>query len=345
MLIFAFMLLAFDGGTDQDWAIDDLEIFNPLTYRSVNVGADGIYIVDSEETTIRHYSLEGEALSNFGQKGSGPGEFPRGLQAQYFDGKVYANGFFGQQISVFSADGTFEKTINLPERSNYSTVANGWVAIKRPRPDNDEGTAKVVFVSKENLEESKELTSFHYKTTMLFRRDSTKVYLGVNPSTDAIRTATSADRKTLYVYQGLGNRQILKIDLETGQHIADLKIPFAAIPFDEEWGNEKYEERKGRNSRPNLVYEKAFPENFALVSNIRMGPKGNLWAFQGNRDDLAFKNVVCFSPDGKKIDPPFSPKLMKDMVGFYGDYAYFCEFDEDADEPARIIRRKIKDLK
>lgn len=343
MLLFCMMLVLWEDGQHSDWVIDDLDIYQPIRYEFFQVGADGIYIHDHQGIQILHYGLDGKALEAIGREGTGPGEFGRAFYSQYFEGKLYAGSFMSQKMWVFSPDGRFEKGIELPYRGIFQKIKDGWVWLKLAGM-RDESTDTVLYHFKEGFEDDREeVVRFEFKFEGGFRRENGKMVVSINPSPEFPRLAVSADGKTGYLYKGSGLAQISKLDLTKGVVTNEFTYPAKKIPFDPEWGEKRFKERSSGAS--SFGYERDFPEYFAMVNDLRVGPHGNVWIMPGNRDDLVFRSTICLSPDGQKIDPPFDPQLMKHLVGFYDDYAYFCEFDEDGDDSARITRRPLSALK
>lgn len=66
---------------------------------------------------IQKFTVGGEYILEFGQHGTGPGEFQRPSGLDLYGSSVFVVDAFNDRIQVFSLDGKYERTVQLPEGS------------------------------------------------------------------------------------------------------------------------------------------------------------------------------------------------------------------------------------
>ncbi len=66
---------------------------------------------------VQKFTAEGDYILEFGQHGTGPGEFQRPSGLDLHGGSVFVVDAFNDRIQVFSLDGEYQRTVQLPEGS------------------------------------------------------------------------------------------------------------------------------------------------------------------------------------------------------------------------------------
>ena len=96
-------------GTRNSSGSGDAQFYHPT---AIAIQGDAIYVADGNNNRIQKLTTSGEFLSKFGESGSGNGQLsnPRGICIDP-DGQVYVSEYSNNRISVFKADGTFDRHI------------------------------------------------------------------------------------------------------------------------------------------------------------------------------------------------------------------------------------------
>jgi hypothetical protein len=112
---------------------------NYMFSRPRNIDADtqgNIYVLDSEELTIKKYDPQGKHIKNISRAGQGPGEFeyPRSLCISE-PGKIYVADSFERKIEVFNLEGEYQRAINLKNLDEISVTRNEDLIIGAKYPE------------------------------------------------------------------------------------------------------------------------------------------------------------------------------------------------------------------
>ena len=70
-----------------------------------------------DKQRIQKFTVAGEYVTEFGEHGSGEGQFQRPSGMSWQNGEVYVVDAFNDRIQVFTDDGKFARVIRLPEKS------------------------------------------------------------------------------------------------------------------------------------------------------------------------------------------------------------------------------------
>jgi hypothetical protein len=77
-------------------------------------GEENIYVLDSKESHIEIFSIDGRHLRTIGRKGQGPGELDNPRTISIFGGEIMVTEA-SRRLSFFSQDGTFLRTLSTKE--------------------------------------------------------------------------------------------------------------------------------------------------------------------------------------------------------------------------------------
>lgn len=84
---------------------------------AVTQDPDGFLYVGEygEKQRIQKFTVDGTFVTEFGEHGTGPGEFQSPRKILWRDGTVYVVDAFNNRLQVFSDDGVFQRIVELPE--------------------------------------------------------------------------------------------------------------------------------------------------------------------------------------------------------------------------------------
>ncbi|MCB1050628.1 MAG: hypothetical protein H6510_06780 [Acidobacteria bacterium] len=88
----------------------------------------GIYIYDKGEVAVKRFSEAGELLSQFVQRGQGPGELqdPFVAELYFFNDQLFVSSF--SKTLIFSAEGKWVRDVSAPAGFQIHKVEKGWLA-------------------------------------------------------------------------------------------------------------------------------------------------------------------------------------------------------------------------
>jgi len=105
--------------------------------RDIDADAQGnIYVLDSEEQTIKKYNPQGKHVKNISRAGQGPGEFeyPRCLCISE-PGNIYVADLFERKIEVFNLEGEYQRAIDAKNLDKISVTRNEELIIGARYPE------------------------------------------------------------------------------------------------------------------------------------------------------------------------------------------------------------------
>lgn len=94
---------------------DDMGVFGNLSsVTGLVFGGDGFYVADQQNSTLLQLDFDLKPHLQYGQKGTGPGEFQGVGHIALFNNSLYAFNHGSQHINVFDKEGSFQNQISLP---------------------------------------------------------------------------------------------------------------------------------------------------------------------------------------------------------------------------------------
>ncbi|MDJ0838704.1 MAG: hypothetical protein QNK37_19460 [Acidobacteriota bacterium] len=341
-----FLLLLFLSFAEAEWRADELEIFNPLlqnfmTSRTVVVSETGrVYILHFEDRVIVRLDEDGTRLPDLGGKGQGPGEFGGFVGGiDVIDGVIYAVENYGKRIHRFNeGDGAVMGSVSF---KGFGTAprrtAAGWAVLDLGIFGDSRGPSGALFDDEWSLRTEavtwpKELSS--YETGQ------------INPAPETAQMAVTLNGERVFFYVP-ETRVVLGFDAGTHEKVITIDPKFTPVPFDEDWGKQRYKEmkktRRQRGPRGNASIKPVYPDFFPRISRLETGPAGNLWIYPGTHIAYEHARPKIFEPfSGKETTSPVPYAFRYRVLAIRGDHAYVSLFhDEQGAGVARVRRDNL----
>lgn len=321
---------------EENWQLDDTQVFRPLDLEEVAVAPDGTtFLLRQDACQIAAYDAAGHFVRAFGQKGQGPGEFsvPTKLFANEAHLMVQDQG--ASSMSWFTHEGEFVQRKDLPKRgAQYFLAHDGWMYgdwLFSLNPDEEITLVWTDF----DFGHPRILASWSRKGTdsgvFIHRGAGPPPKFPYNPAREAMLCDVSPDGKFAYV-KPKGPLRIEVIDLVAKKTAGIIDQEIGPVPFNETWGMSQFDQFIANNPNGRQQFEPKFPETFPLARDMRVLPSGllavDLWTGRPDTDD----RFLVFDTQGDEIKPPWSGETMRRIVAIRGPWAYVTLFDAEREE-------------
>ena len=337
MLFLLFGLLAIDEDVVQ---FRDTGIFEPISRNEVAITAEGhVYMLNFQERFIRHWNPEGKVVNTFGRKGKGPGElnFAEGF---FLEGdRLYINDMGNEMVHSFHTDGTFIESMRPPSRGlTLAKVEGGWATANFMSGLNTSQKVTITLTDA-RLENGKEVLSWSRTGTggnIVVRRGSSGTpKVPYNPVAEEPFMAVGPDGRYLYICHP-GVFKISVIDTREKKVVHTIDRDDAAIPFNEEFGNEQLQKlkdnREAGGHMMQIEFEPNYPAHFPIVRNFYTSGEGLLVVEKWTGQPETTKNNLLLDRQGNDRKVPYNPANARRVVAIRGNYGYATLYDEDDDE-------------
>jgi hypothetical protein len=318
--------------------------YKPLHLSQVAVAEDGsMFILDRGEKKILRYDAKGSLMGTL----SGPGQGPSELQSPnqiIVKGKQLFVTDWNKGVVEFNTEGKFVATYK-PEHQFVMPrkVYNGWVYTHTNR---EEKTVDLV-ISDERLQGTDVLLTYEEAPKEMFfglNADRT-VNVTYRPGVERPSWVVSADTRSIYVFIP-GTQDIQVVDVVAKQVTRTIPLPLKRQPFNRGWGDAQVASIKDRvsldGSKVMPKVDATFPDQFPLVSDLLIGPEGDLWVFDGPSLMEKYDGVLVMGADGKFLQHSLPIHAPKRVIANSKQQAFVLGFDQDKEYP--IIKACSRDV-
>jgi len=212
-------------------------------------------------------------------------------------------------------------------------VADGWVYTVT---NNQEKTVELVLCD-ERLQNPQTLVTYPLPSKEMFFRMSPEKKLQVKylPGVERPLWVVSKDMKKVYLFVPESDH-VQVIDLAARKVSAKMAVPFERERFNQGWGEFMAGEMKnritvnGENVAPEIF--PTYPSTFPLISDMMLGPDGQLWLYDGPSLMDRHTAAVVLDEAGNRLSTQESelPKRVLRMDA--DDYLVLC-FDQESEAP------------
>ena len=341
-MLFLLIVIAMEGGAPV-WHIDTTDVFQPLSASEVVVRPDGhVYVLNFNESHVRHYDADGQFIGQIGRRGKGPGEFTYPSDIFFLNGKLFVNDKLNATVSILEPDGTYIDRISMPSRDTFLIrVDNGWLTgdwsrfglpedqkpgLYRNAAESFEEPTKIMTIDKPGFDGGTWVWSSDGETRGRF-----------NPFDNRPKVLVSADGKTAFVTE-TENFVIHVYDVTAKKIAHTIRREEPRIPFDYDWANERLQERYDRMENKSVKLETDFPEYFPVIRNVIIDPNGNLVVdrWRGRPDDN--HHPITIDPKGKELSLAYPWEVLERIGGVHKGHAILTLMNEETTDEAGLVK-------
>lgn len=324
MTTFAILLFLFTNPNHQ--LIIRTDIYDPLSFHTIQkTNKNTVAILDSRESQLHFYTLNGEHLKTIDGKNQGPQSLLGVRSLKLIDGSLYAVGTgkvvkIGENLEV-------EDAYKVPNSEFQPIAGGGFVSFNLPMLTiypieirihetlSDEG------ILIETLPNTPMPPSLELKYNPVRKKSS----IQISRNNDFLIWQREDVLGKLWVYD-LKKREIVHVFHFQGR----------PIPFPKEWGNERVTEFQNRMEKYGVTISADFPDTLPYIRGVRITHDDkiliNLW---GKNPEI--QDFHLFSPKGKEENLPSAGLDGTPYIIFQEkDIAFVCAPDQD--EAAAIFK-------
>ena len=316
------------------WTATDTEIFQPLSLEQIALAKSGdLFMLDGSGFQIIHYK-NGERLSPFGGKGSGPGEFNVPVALWLRGAELLVLDLGANSISKFDLDGTFIARLTMPTRTmDIVPLANGYL-YGDWRFSMNPGAPVTLNWSDLDLKNTEKLGEWERGAEANFAMEMSGGVPKVpfNPARDEFHMAVSRDGK-YFAISTPGKYNITIYAASDRSPQARVSEQRALALFNEAWGQEALAAMQERADQNPFKVEFApeFPEYFPIVREVHVTADNRLgvifWSSDPKRKDHA-----VYDFQGKPSESAFPPATWDRVVAVIDGIAHVTVFDSHDEE-------------
>ncbi|MDJ0838961.1 MAG: hypothetical protein QNK37_20745 [Acidobacteriota bacterium] len=154
----------------------------------------------------------------------------------------------------------------------------------------------------------------------------------VMPARDKPSFTVSRDKKRIFIYPGKGKFEIQIYDVVRRQFLPSIVKDRPRIPFDEEYGEERFRKLlsyQGRARHQQSRFKPIYPEYFPAVEHLAVDLDGYLIVWPGVHMMNKKTPALVLGETGREIKPRFPPKHHARLLAVDGDYVYVSVYRDE----------------
>ncbi|PIE91436.1 MAG: hypothetical protein CR997_00865 [Acidobacteria bacterium] len=328
--MFVLTLLFLSFNPDNNWQLEDPELFNDVFVLQVGLNDAGIYILNTSGYCVQHYDYSGKKIRTFGKRGDGPGEFREPYFLQVLPNQVVV--YELNRAHEFNNSGKLMHTTKFPVgNSQIKRVKHGWLGIENLLDRYNDKPINVLFYkgsTKKNICEIERMQTFDDKI------DNTDRSIRYNPTIDYGDFFVDLTGQYAYI-RVPGSTNVFVFDSNIEDILLSFEIPGKPIKFNKDWGNMRLETMNKLNKNK---YVANFPAYFPVVARmnrtiyneinvLKYTPLPSTSSGESNLDILPL-TLLGQERNMKQSDTEL---FMRRSVGIHNNYIYWIAYDDESD--------------
>lgn len=312
--------------------------------REIDADTKGnVYVLDSEEQTIKKYNLQGKHIKNIGRGGEGPGEFQRpGHLCISEQGNIFVADWMTRKIHEFNLDGEFQRATYLDRLDQISITNDEELIIGAKYPEEGQRNEIRYFYKVGKYDQQKdEMLDFYSQKQMRTARVSDGTFTFEYPV--FVKWDINSQN---HIVIATANKYEMNVFTPEGGLLFKFNLDRKPIPVKDEAKRKISEILKRIRSGLGIddPEVRKIVEYYALFSCISIDEKDRIWVEHYEpfwRDKPRTETSYdVFSSDGKflfstQIDKNVYPKLI-----FKNGYIYTLSRDESGYTTALRLRMR-----
>lgn len=315
---------------DNNWKLEDPDLFRGVFVVQIGLNDDGIFILNSSEYHVQHYNYSGKRLKTFARRGDGPGEFREPYILQVLDNEVIV--YELDRVHVFNNNGELLFTRKFPVgNSLFKRVINGWVSIENLLNAHTDKPIGIYFHKGSTKKLICEIKRIQAVDNKMFNADNTIPYNPVVDHGDFIVDLTGH-----FVFIRIpGSTNVFVVDSKIEDISFNFEIPGRPVKFNSDWGNMRLD---SMNKVAKHKYVANFPDFFPVVAGMTITVYNELnvlkytWVPYSARGESNFEILpLTLSAQERNIKENDNVLFMHRVVGIHDKYIYWIAYDDEAD--------------